>query len=64
MYCESASNKQEGRVVISLTSLTPTHLCACPKSGPGLLTLHVVVFFCVCRLTLGVIVRFVELTTV
>ena len=51
-------------IVCSLFVLSGTESVSFFKSGPGFLTLHVMVFVCVFRLTLGVIVRFVELTTV
>ena len=46
MYCRWRSRYQAGRVGIPLTGLTPTHLCACSKAGPGFLNvIYVVVFF-------------------
>jgi hypothetical protein len=38
---------QEGRVGIPITSLTLSHLCACPKLGPRFPASYVMVFFCV-----------------
>ena len=63
MYCRWRSRYQEGRIGISLTSLTPPHSCACPKPGPGFPKSYVVVFSCVQRvqLRLEVIVRFVDI---
>ena len=43
MYCRWRSNCQE-RVRSTLTGLTPTHFCACPK--PGFPKSYVMVFFC------------------
>ena len=45
-YCQRRSSHQERRVGIPLTDLTPPHLCACPKPGPGFPMSHVVVFLC------------------
>jgi hypothetical protein len=35
---------KRGRVAISLTGLTLSHFCACPKPGPGFPMSYVVVF--------------------
>ena len=44
VYCRWRSCHQEGRVGITLTSLTLPHFCACPKPGPGFPTSYVEVF--------------------
>ena len=46
MYWRFRSNYQMGRVEIPLTSLTPPHFCACPKTGPRFPMSHVVVSLC------------------
>jgi hypothetical protein len=54
---------QERRDGIPLTGLTPPHICACPKTGPGFSTPYVMVFFfwVFSELTWEVIVRFVDI---
>ena len=60
MYCRWRSSFQEQQVGILLTCLTPPHLCACPKPGPGFPTSYVMVFF-VFRVNESLIVRFVDI---
>jgi hypothetical protein len=38
-------SRGEGRVVITLTSLTQPHVCVCSPPGPGFLTSYVVVLY-------------------
>jgi predicted aspartyl protease len=42
-YIHNDNTHMRGRVGISLTSLSPSHLCACPKPGIGYPTSYVVV---------------------
>ena len=46
MYCRWRSSYQEGWVGISLTGLTPPHICSCSKPRPGHPTSYVVVLLC------------------
>jgi len=47
MFCRWRSSYQDGRFGISLTGLTPSYMCVCPKPGHGFPTSNVVVFCCV-----------------
>ena len=46
LYCNWRSNYQEGRTKIPLTSKTPAHLSACPKSVPWFPSAYVADFLC------------------
>ena len=54
MYCRWRSNYKDGRVEISLTSLTLSHFCACPNPRPTFLTWST-------SLKIEVIVHFVDI---
>lgn len=46
IYCCCGSSYEEGRFGISLTGVTPPHLCACMKPGLRFSMIHVMVFLC------------------
>jgi hypothetical protein len=59
--CHRRSNIQKGEGWNPITSLPPPHSCACPKLGPGFLTLYVMVFLVFNYLRLDVIVCFIDI---
>ena len=55
------SSYQEGRAVIPLPCITPPHVCACSKLGPGFPTSYVVVFLMFNDLWREMVVRFIDI---